>query len=114
MQGHEIGNHSVCHEHAGDLNKAGEELQVEDAKKFLDSNFKSDILTFAYPFTEVSPGLLYWVKRYDYAARVGVATSARSTSRRIRSLTGTTFPASPATPSMTLRFTGAGSTKTFR
>ncbi len=70
-QGHEIGNHSVTHEHATDLNKASEELQVEDAKKFLDSNFKSDIITFAYPYTEVSPGLLYWVKRYDFAARGG-------------------------------------------
>jgi len=70
-QGHEIGNHSVTHEHATDLTKAGEELQVEDAKKFLDSNFKSDIITFAYPYTEVSPGLLYWVKRYDFAARGG-------------------------------------------
>ncbi len=70
-QGHEIGNHSVTHEHAADLNKAGEELQVEDAKKFLDSNFKTDVLTFAYPYTEVSPGLLYWVKRYDFAARGG-------------------------------------------
>ena len=70
-QGHEIGNHSISHEHATDLNKASEELQVEDAKKFLDSNFKSDISTFAYPYTEVSPGLLYWVKRYDFAARGG-------------------------------------------
>ena len=70
-QGHEIGNHSVSHEHATDLTKSGEELQVEDAKKFLDSNFKSEIITFAYPYTEVSPGLLYWVKRYDFAARGG-------------------------------------------
>lgn len=70
-QGHEIGNHSVSHEPAADLTKSGEELQVEDAKKFLDSNFKSDILTFAYPYTEVSPGLLYWVRRYDFAARGG-------------------------------------------
>src|SRR5579862_7582987 len=54
-QGHEIGNHSVTHEHTADLNKAGEELQVEDAKKFLDSNFKADVITFAYPYTEVSP-----------------------------------------------------------
>ena len=46
-------------------------MQVEDAKKFLDSNFNSDIVTFAYPYTEVSPGLLYWVKRYDFAARGG-------------------------------------------
>jgi peptidoglycan/xylan/chitin deacetylase (PgdA/CDA1 family) len=71
LQGHEIGNHSISHEHAADLSKATEELQVEDAKKFLDSNFKADTLTFAYPFTEVSPGLLYWVKRYDFAARGG-------------------------------------------
>src|SRR5450432_2116367 len=70
-QGHEIGNHSVSHEHVADLNKSGEELQVEDAKKFLDSNFNSNIATFAYPYTEVSPGLLYWVKRYDFAARGG-------------------------------------------
>ncbi len=71
LQGHEIGNHSVSHEHAGDLSKATEELQVEDAKNFLDSNFNADVLTFAYPFTEVSPGLLYWVRRYDFAARAG-------------------------------------------
>jgi peptidoglycan/xylan/chitin deacetylase (PgdA/CDA1 family) len=70
-QGHEIGNHSVTHEHPTDLGKQSEELQVEDAKRFLDSNFNSDILTFAYPYTEVSPGLLYWVKRYDFAARGG-------------------------------------------
>jgi peptidoglycan/xylan/chitin deacetylase (PgdA/CDA1 family) len=70
-QGHEIGNHSVSHEHTADLNKASEELQVEDAKTFLDSNFHSDIATFAYPYTEVSPNLQYWVKRYDFAARGG-------------------------------------------
>jgi peptidoglycan/xylan/chitin deacetylase (PgdA/CDA1 family) len=70
-QGHEIGNHSVSHEPVTDLTKAGEELQVEDAKKFLDSNFKADVTIFAYPYTEVSPGLLYWVKRYDFAARGG-------------------------------------------
>jgi peptidoglycan/xylan/chitin deacetylase (PgdA/CDA1 family) len=71
LQGHEIGNHSVTHEHPADLNKATEELQVEDAKNFLDSNFNTEILTFAYPFTEVTPGLAYWVKRYDFAARGG-------------------------------------------
>ena len=76
-QGHEIGNHSISHEHATDLNKAGEELQVEDAKIVLDSNFGSNIITFAYPFTEVSPGLLYWVKRYDFAARGGRGDSSQ-------------------------------------
>jgi hypothetical protein len=71
LQGHEIGNHSVSHQHVADLSKESEELQVEDAKKFLDSNFNSEVLTFAYPYTEISPGLLYWVKRYDFAARGG-------------------------------------------
>jgi peptidoglycan/xylan/chitin deacetylase (PgdA/CDA1 family) len=70
-QGHEIGNHSVTHEHPVDLNKASEELEVEDAQKFLESNFNTEILTFAYPYTEVTPGTLYWVKRYDFAARGG-------------------------------------------
>jgi peptidoglycan/xylan/chitin deacetylase (PgdA/CDA1 family) len=72
-QGHEVGNHSVTHEHPADLNAGTEELQVEDAKQFLDSNFNSDILTFAYPYSEISPGLLYWVKRCDFAARGGRA-----------------------------------------
>src|SRR6202044_1270920 len=68
-EGHEIGNHSVTHEHPAELNKASEELEVEDAKKFLDSNFRSDITIFAYPSAELSPGLLFWVKKYDFAAR---------------------------------------------
>jgi len=68
-EGHELGNHSVSHEHPAELTQESEELQVEDAKKFLDSNFKSDVDIFAYPYSELSPGLVYWVKRYDFAAR---------------------------------------------
>jgi peptidoglycan/xylan/chitin deacetylase (PgdA/CDA1 family) len=68
-QGHEIGNHSVTHEHTAALTKASEQLQVEDAKSFLESNFKSDVSIFAYPYSELSPGLALWVKRYDFAAR---------------------------------------------
>ena len=68
-EGHELGNHSVSHEHPAELTQESEELQVEDAKKFLDSNFKSDVDIFAYPYSELSPGLEYWVKRYDFAAR---------------------------------------------
>jgi peptidoglycan/xylan/chitin deacetylase (PgdA/CDA1 family) len=69
LEGHEIGNHSLTHPHPDVLNKADEEIQVEDAKLFLDSNFRSDILTFAYPYAEISPGFAYWVKRYNFAAR---------------------------------------------
>src|SRR5436190_8476885 len=36
--GHEIGNHTVAHEHPAALTKEEEESQVEDAKNFLDSN----------------------------------------------------------------------------
>ncbi|PYT52760.1 MAG: hypothetical protein DMG46_26200 [Acidobacteria bacterium] len=68
-QGHEIGNHSVSHEHPARLSNEGEEIQVEDAKQFLDSNFHSDVITFAYPYMEISPGLLFWVRKYDFAAR---------------------------------------------
>jgi peptidoglycan/xylan/chitin deacetylase (PgdA/CDA1 family) len=68
-EGHEIGNHSVTHEHAALLTRVSEELEVEDAKKFLDSNFRTNIAIFAYPFAELSPGLVEWVKTYDFAAR---------------------------------------------
>jgi|HubBroStandDraft_4_1064222.scaffolds.fasta_scaffold40465_2 peptidoglycan/xylan/chitin deacetylase (PgdA/CDA1 family) len=68
-EGHEIGNHSVTHEHAAVLTRVSEELEVEDAKRFLDSNFKSNISIFAYPYAELSPGLVEWVKTYDFAAR---------------------------------------------
>src|ERR1700731_2638502 len=49
LQGHEIGNHSVSHEHPSELTKASEEVQVEDAKQFLESNFKCRVGIFAYP-----------------------------------------------------------------
>ena len=68
-QGHEIGNHSLTHEHTAALTKASEQLEVEDAKDFLESNFKSNVSIFAYPYSELSPGLALWVKRYDFAAR---------------------------------------------
>jgi peptidoglycan/xylan/chitin deacetylase (PgdA/CDA1 family) len=68
-EGHEIGNHTVTHEHPAVLTKEGEEFQVEDAKNFLDSNFRANIITFAYPYMEISPGVLFWVKRYNFAAR---------------------------------------------
>jgi peptidoglycan/xylan/chitin deacetylase (PgdA/CDA1 family) len=68
-EGHEIGNHTITHEHPAALTKEGEEVQVEDARNFLDSNFHANIITFAYPYMEISPGLLFWVKKYNFAAR---------------------------------------------
>ena len=68
-EGQEIGSHSVSHEHPANLTKESEETQVEDAKQFLDSNFKTSVCIFAYPYSETSAGLTFWVKRYDFAAR---------------------------------------------
>jgi peptidoglycan/xylan/chitin deacetylase (PgdA/CDA1 family) len=69
-EGHEIGNHTVTHEHPRDLTTEGAaELQVEEAKNFLDSNFQTSVITFAYPYMEISPGVLFWVKKYNFAAR---------------------------------------------
>ncbi|MBV9183181.1 MAG: polysaccharide deacetylase family protein [Acidobacteria bacterium] len=68
-EGHEIGNHSLTHEHVSALTQASEELQVEDAKAFLDSNFHANTIIFAYPYSELSPGLSFWVQRYDFLAR---------------------------------------------
>jgi peptidoglycan/xylan/chitin deacetylase (PgdA/CDA1 family) len=69
LQGHEIGNHSVSHEHPSELTKASEEIQVEDAKQFLESNFQCAVSIFAYPYAELSPGLQFWVEKYNFAAR---------------------------------------------
>jgi len=49
LQGHEIGNHSVSHEHPAALTKESEEIQVEDARNFLDSNFHSQIIILCLP-----------------------------------------------------------------
>ncbi|PYV67306.1 MAG: hypothetical protein DMG96_39710 [Acidobacteria bacterium] len=68
-EGDEIGNHTVTHEHPVALTTEDEEVQVEDARNFLDSNFRASIITFAYPYMEISPGLLFWVKKYNFAAR---------------------------------------------
>jgi peptidoglycan/xylan/chitin deacetylase (PgdA/CDA1 family) len=70
-QGHEIGNHSASHEHPAGLNAESAEIQVEDAKKFLDGNFGTNISIFAYPYSETSRRLAFWVKKYDFAARSG-------------------------------------------
>src|SRR5207247_4728202 len=42
--GHEIGNHTVAHEHPAALTKEEEEYQVEDAEYILDSNFQSKVI----------------------------------------------------------------------
>ena len=69
--GHEIGNHSLDHKHAGELDKEGEKSQVSGAKAVLQKKFGLQVHTFAYPFVEITPGLKEWCQRTHLLARGG-------------------------------------------
>jgi len=73
-EGHEIGNHTLDHKHASELTPRDEEAQVVGAKNVLQKEFGVPVLTFAYPFTEVSPGLRKWVGKSSFIARNGYGT----------------------------------------
>ena len=72
--GQEIGNHTVTHRHTSELKPDDEKNEVVDAKKFLQDTFGVPVLTLAYPFVEISPGLEKWTKAEDFAARGGGGT----------------------------------------
>ena len=69
--GHELANHTLDHLHANQLNPGQEESQVSGAQAVLQKTFGIPVLTFAYPYTEVSPGLLKWVQQDCFIARGG-------------------------------------------
>lgn len=72
--GDEIGNHTLDHKHAADLTPADEEAQVVGAKNVLQKEFGVPVLTFAYPFVEISPGLKKNVEANHLLARGGYGT----------------------------------------
>ncbi len=72
-EGHEIGNHTISHEHPARMDGEMEEIQVEDTVHFLKNNLGIRPLTFAFPYGETSPGLDGWVKAFHFAARSGWA-----------------------------------------
>jgi peptidoglycan/xylan/chitin deacetylase (PgdA/CDA1 family) len=69
--GQEIGNHTVTHRHTSELTPADEKNEVVDAKQKLQSLFNVPVLTLAYPYVEISPGLRKWVEAENFAARGG-------------------------------------------
>ncbi len=69
--GHEIGNHTLDHQHAKELASADEESQVVGARRVLQKEFGIQVYTFAYPFNETSPGLKKWVESTHLLARGG-------------------------------------------
>ena len=69
--GHEIGNHTLDHKHATGLTPEDEEAQVTGAQNVLQKEFGVPVLTFAYPFTEVTPSLEARVAKTHFLARGG-------------------------------------------
>ena len=74
LAGHEIGNHTLDHKHANELTPKDEEAQVAGAKNVLQKEFGIPVLTFAYPFVEISPGLKTNVEKTHLLARGGYGT----------------------------------------
>jgi sialate O-acetylesterase len=71
VEGIEIGNHSANHRHASELSADDEEYEVDGAEKFLREKFEQPVITFAYPFTEISTGLRARVEKNCIIARGG-------------------------------------------
>ena len=67
----EIGNHSVSHARPAGMAPEQEGTEVEDATHFLQGNLGVRARTFAYPYSEITPGLKDWVSRFCFAARTG-------------------------------------------
>lgn len=72
--GHELANHSLDHKHATELKPEDEKSQVVGAQNVLQKEFGVPVLTFAYPFTEVTPGLRQQLEATHWLARGGWGT----------------------------------------
>lgn len=69
--GQEIGNHTLEHKHVSEFKEGEAQKQVEEAKKILETTFGVPVLTFAYPFVEITPELKKWVLANNFIARGG-------------------------------------------
>ena len=67
----EIGNHTMTHRHVSELKPDDEKVEVVEAKDKLQRLCGVPVLTLAYPFVEISPGLKKWVEAENFAARGG-------------------------------------------
>lgn len=74
LSGQEIGNHTVTHRHTAELSPDDEKNEVVNARKTLEDLTGSPVLTLAYPFVEISPGLKKWTEAENFAARGGGGT----------------------------------------
>ncbi len=67
----EIGNHTMTHSHVNELKPDDEKNEVVEAKDKLQRLCAVPVLTLAYPYVEISPGLRKWVEAENFAARGG-------------------------------------------
>ena len=67
----EIGNHTMTHSHVNELKPDDEKNEVVEAKDKLQRLCGVPVLTLAYPYVEISPGLRKWVEAENFAARGG-------------------------------------------
>lgn len=72
--GQEIGNHSQDHKHARDLTSAEEIDQISGGLKELEESLGASIPTFAYPFTEITPGLRKSAESLHFLCRGGMGS----------------------------------------
>lgn len=71
-EGMEIGNHSSNHKHAYELSDEDDvKYEVDNAEKFLRKQFNQPVVTFAYPFVEITEPLRARVEKNCIIARGG-------------------------------------------
>ncbi len=68
-EGHELGNHSVTHALADGLAEETSKIEVITAKNFLESNFKTPMLDYAYPYGVYNDYILKFVRQNTFLAR---------------------------------------------
>lgn len=69
--GQELGNHTLDHKHAVSLNDQQAFEQVFNSKKMLEDTFGVPAITFAYPFTEITPALRKAAEHHHFLSRGG-------------------------------------------
>ena len=70
-EGHEIGNHSMTHEHPAGYDSKRVESETTGAQGTLEAKFSHSVVTFGYPFTEITPELKASIAKTHIAARGG-------------------------------------------
>lgn len=69
--GQEIGNHTLTHAHPATFTPAQEKREVAESQKILEKTFGIPILTFTYPFTEITPSYEKCAQTYHFISRGG-------------------------------------------